>query len=800
VPQEHRERIENWFKGSGDAVNTLVCTQTLELGVDIGALDAVLLRNVPPLPANYWQRAGRAGRRHRMAVNLTYCRPTSHDRAYFNEPPKMLGGRVDPPAFNLRNDVMVAKHVHATIITRLNQLARDASFSQEVRDDIRSTLATMFPGRVSSYLFETTGHLRNTSFSVEPLAKLIIRHCSDLLAYVKEIFQQGWPANDAEVATEQALAKHIDRMAVELDGVLRRLRKRLMWAFREVQRLNKVREEQATLEQEDEAHFRRCDRLIKKLKGVQSSRRREAEGVDDIITYGVLAAEGYLPGYGLDTGSVVAMAEVPYWHLGSMDFDLPRPTSVALREYVPGNLIYANGHRFVARRFHRDVEGEESEMPLFEVNIDREAVCETNAGQNAGALTSCTLPAIPVCDVDLMHQSQISDEEETRFQMSVATYGREQGRHNGGVMHGWGERRLSQRRGVHLRLVNVGATSLVEQDTPELGYPVCAVCGQSVSPLASDAQLVHFGEDHEKRCGRKPVSLGFFADIVADCLTLPACPDASTAYSILESLRIATAQVLDMHLEDLQILVIGHVDRDEVDGVLWDPMPGGSGLLQQLLASFRRIVQVARDVVSGCPSACESSCIDCLQTFRNGFYHKYLDRHLALELLNAWGDALVEEHAIPATQPTPHSGDQNAQPVNDGETKLKHLLAAAGFTSGSFQNQIRFKQPIMLDHLIGSTTPDVHFEGDTDDADDKGICIYLDGMSESLHGNPATAARDREIRSWLRNNGYQVIEITYVELDDRNAMIRHFKKLARHLEGKELAKRIEEDPSWFSGE
>ena len=797
VPQEHRERIENWFKGSGDAVNTLVCTQTLELGVDIGALDSVLLRNVPPLPANYWQRAGRAGRRHRMAVNLTYCRPTSHDRAYFNEPTKMLDGRVDPPAFNLRNQVMVAKHVHAAIITRLNQLARDATLPEETRETIRGTLAMVLPPRVSSYLFETTGQLRITPFSLTPLEQLIIQHRVDLLTYVKEIFQQGWPAADSEVATEAALANHIDHMASELEGVLKRLRRRLLWAFREVQRLNKVREQQATLEQEDEAHFRRCDRLIKKLKGVQSKRRREAEGIDDINTYGVLAAEGYLPGYGLDTGSVVAMAEVPYWHLGSMDFDLPRPASIALREYVPGNLIYANGHRFVARRFHRDVEGEQGEMPLFEVNIDREAVCETSVGQNAGALASSTLPAIPVCDVDLMHQSQISDEEETRFQMSVATYGREQGRHNGGDMFGWGERQLSLRRGVHLRLVNVGATSLVEQDTPELGYPVCTVCGQSVSPLASDAQLTHFQEDHEKRCGRKPVSIGFFADIVADCLTLPACHDAGTAYSVLESLRMATAQVLDMHLEDLQVLVIGHVDRDEVDGVLWDPMPGGSGLLQQLQANFQRIVQVAREIVSGCPSACESSCIDCLQTFRNGFYHKYLDRHVALEALASWGDTLKEEHAIPATQPTPHSGDPNAQPVNDGETKLKYLLAAAGFTAGNFQNQIRFKQPIVLDHLIGSTTPDVHFVGDEDDSDDKGICIYLDGMSDALHGDPAIAARDREIRSWLRNNGYQVIEITKVELDDRNAIVRHFKKLARHLEGKDLAKKIEEDASWF---
>ncbi len=504
-----------------------------------------------------------------------------------------------------------------------------------------------------------------------------------------------------------------------------------------------------------------------------------------------------MPGYGLETGSVIGMAEVPYWQLGSMDFDLPRPSSIALREYVPGNLIYANGHRFVARRFHRDVDGDQGEMPLFEVNIEREAVCETNVGRSSAALASHTLAAMPVCDVELIHQSQISDEEETRFQMSVATYGREQGRHHGGSMYGWGERQLSFRRGVHLRLVNVGATALVEQDTPELGYPICTVCGQSVSPLASEAQLDHFEKDHESRCGRKPVSIGFFADIVADCFTLPACPNPGYAYSVLESLRMATAQVLDMHMEDLQLLVIGHVDRDDVDGVLWDPMPGGSGLLQQVIANYPRIVQAAREIVTGCPSACESSCIDCLQTFRNAFYHKYLNRHFAMEALSVCGDSLREEHPIPATQSAPHSGDANAQPVNDGETKLKHLLNAAGFTSGSFQNQIRFKQPIVLDHLIGSTTPDVHFSGDEDEPDDKGVCIYLDGMSAALHGDPAIAARDQEIRSWLRNNGYQVIEITRVDLDDRSAMIRHFKKLARHLEGRDLARKIEEDSSWF---
>ena len=62
-----------------------------------------------------------------------------------------------------------------------------------------------------------------------------------------------------------------------------------------------------------------------------------------------------------------------------MEFALSRPPSVALREYVPGNLIYANGNRFVARRFHRDVDEDRVEMPFFEISAERHAVKETGA-------------------------------------------------------------------------------------------------------------------------------------------------------------------------------------------------------------------------------------------------------------------------------------------------------------------------------------------------------------------------------------------------------------------------------------
>jgi len=245
-----------------------------------------------------------------------------------------------------------------------------------------------------------------------------------------------------------------------------------------------------------------------------------------------------------------------------------------------------------------------------------------------------------------------------------------------------------------------------------------------------------------------------------------------------------------MHMEDLQILVIGHVDRDEVDALLWDPMPGGSGLLDQICERFGEIAQVAREVVEDCPSVCETSCVDCLQTFRNGYYHKYLNRMVAQERLKSWGSRLVFSHDIPSKQPSKEPAE-GTYPVNEAERKLRHLLRAAGFEEGIRGRQVR------LDRAIGTTTPDVIYCA-AHHGEDEGVCIYLDGLSGHLHGNPATAQQDQRIRTWLRNHGYDVIEIAASDLDDEGAMTRYFRRLAGYLREDHLRKSIETDNSWFN--
>lgn len=99
---------------SGQFLPALFCSPTMELGVDISALNAVYLRNVPPTPANYAQRAGRAGRSGQAALIVTYCAAQSpHDQYYFARRGDMVAGIVKPPALDLANEALVTSHLHA---------------------------------------------------------------------------------------------------------------------------------------------------------------------------------------------------------------------------------------------------------------------------------------------------------------------------------------------------------------------------------------------------------------------------------------------------------------------------------------------------------------------------------------------------------------------------------------------------------------------------------------------------------------------------------------------------------------
>ncbi len=274
--------------------------------------------------------------------------------------------------------------------------------------------------------------------------------------------------------------------------------------------------------------------------------------------------------------------------------------------------------------------------------------------------------------------------------------------------------------------------------------------------------------------------------IVADALTLVDCADRERAYTVLEALRRGAAAVLDMDTEDLQILVIGQPGQPAVRALLYDPMPGGSGLIDQMLARWPAIVTAARAVLE-CPAGCERACIDCLFTFRNAFFHKHLNREAALEVFTTWGAAVARTNLIPTTLPTlPPVG----QPVNKPEARLLAMLERAGFKGAEPQRMIVISPP----HL--HTVPDVFFVDPFERTE--GVCLYLDGMSARLHGDPKTAQRDREITEQLRNTGYEVRRIPVGDLDDPGAIAGHFQWLGQQLVGAKPAKAIRDRVSdWF---
>ena len=116
---EERAKRETAFKEG--RLDALVCTPTLELGVDIGPLLTVVLRNAPPTPANYAQRIGRAGRRLRIGFVSTFCAGGAHDRHAFEQPEWLIAGRFEPPRLRLNNPKVVMRHLRSYLLECIDE-------------------------------------------------------------------------------------------------------------------------------------------------------------------------------------------------------------------------------------------------------------------------------------------------------------------------------------------------------------------------------------------------------------------------------------------------------------------------------------------------------------------------------------------------------------------------------------------------------------------------------------------------------------------------------------------------------
>ncbi|NMC72417.1 MAG: DEAD/DEAH box helicase [Myxococcales bacterium] len=755
VPKETRQKIEREFKReSGGEFNCLVCTPTLELGVDIGKLEMVLMRNVPPTPANYAQRAGRAGRRHRIAVVFTHCRSDSHGRYFFQKPQAMIAGEIRVPVFSMRNEPLIRKHVHSAILTALR--------SRATSDADKRALDDAFPAYVSHWFADTwkEGDSERVRYRTQPrdlggLERLVKEHRDALIATLEEVFLRGWPADEAEAVAPERLAGYVDEFVPDLRRHVHGLFAQVQTYRQALKELRDIEERGEALSDEQAALRRRYDHALR----AWLDRSRQ-----DNYALSYLGIDGFLPGYAMARETVRAQCLEPF-------VDISRPAAVALRELTPANHVYADRNIFRVRKLRFETlrsEDERTRAAVFQrmmvYDRENERVYEKGAEPTEGGKTlePFVFPSMQMTDVEMQPQRDIDDREPMRRRVWFKLFGRLLPRHAGGRRGKIGpyDCRFLQR--ADLSLVNLGRPKGEDFTL----FPVCASCGATRSPTASQAELDKFAEDHRKIHGRNTVGhYALHVEFTSDAVELGPFKTHGEAANVFESIRIGARHVLDMGTTEVE----GFILTDQQSGhwiVFYDPMPGGSGYLPQILRFWEPICRRATDVLQNCATACDTACYSCLKHFYNQQDHDVLNRHEAINLLADLTQPLEMEHAVPAVtfQPMPDAKktDSNAE-LDFGEICRKR-----GFPVPPAQ-QFR-----------------VSFEdGSYTDADwaypDRKVLVFIDGMSAALHGDPRRRARDKLLRAKARLKGFQVVEITAEALQDEGSLAVHLEELAMYL-------------------